>query len=567
MKQTCTGGHLSRLTSTIKMLGRPRLGMSLVAGVLTAGMALLGGASANAWGPNRQTFTMQYPSTTVQFNSITDNPDWGDERGFTLITDVTDATQGKTADEIVKLAQDGRLASGNAGYDFGEKAIAKPGHVYMVKMLVHNNASANLDLVAKNTRAYINMPTASSSLDSDGKTTSLMMQGQISADNCGADKHGNSGSPCKIWDEAYLQTEASDKPQYFTANYVTGTARYWNNKHLFDSDNNTANGYQAASAALSDNIASPLGQNGNTSSAGALLGYDTMDGNIQGCFQYSGYVTFFIQIPNVAPATPSFSLYKQVRVLTDDMIKNNDTKTGWGYNINAQPGETVQYRVTFTNTGNTPLGINPNGNSDPSNGGNPNSAVIRDYMNSQLSYNTGSTWMYYMKKNQTGVAELQSVNQKDDSWVSKGLKIGGFTAGSNMQIEYTAQLPDEGSLFCGDNQFDNVVLGWGGKGGADGNGADSGAKLAQSIVTVHKDCVEKPPVPVEPPATTTDKCKYNDKLEANDPKCVAPGTPAAGLGGVKLVSLALLMVCAAVMVGLLMHKNRGISSRPRQPKK
>jgi hypothetical protein len=39
-------------------------------------------ASIFAWGPNRSTFTIDSPANYVTFNSITDNPNIGDERNF-----------------------------------------------------------------------------------------------------------------------------------------------------------------------------------------------------------------------------------------------------------------------------------------------------------------------------------------------------------------------------------------------------------------------------------------------------------------------------------------------------
>ena len=45
-------------------------------------------ASLHAWGPSRATFTMQNPATYVTFNSLTDNPNLGDERNFTSVREV-----------------------------------------------------------------------------------------------------------------------------------------------------------------------------------------------------------------------------------------------------------------------------------------------------------------------------------------------------------------------------------------------------------------------------------------------------------------------------------------------
>lgn len=446
----------------------------LCAGLFALGVVMLGGSSAYAWGPNRATFTMQKPATYVTFDSITDNPDWGDERGFALIKDVTDAGSDNN---------NGTIASGNDNRKFTETVEAKDGHTYMVKMFVHNNAAANYNLTAKNTRLMVSVPTAAGN--------SSMIQGQIAADNCGANTSGAAGSPCKFWDEAYLTGATGFN---FKTSYVAGSARYYNNVKDF----------KTAGFTLDDGI---ITENG------AKVGYNQMDGNVSGCFQYSGYATFLVK---VTTDTPAFTFTKQVRVLTDDMVKNNDTKSGWGYNIKANPGDTIQYKVNFVNVGQT---VQKN-------------VIIKDYMDNQLSYLPKSTYII------NGNNPRPGINQSDDSWVTKGLNIGSYNPNSNGIVEYKAKVPDNDKLQCGENTFDNVALGY---------TENSGIKLAQTIVTVHKDCVN-PPNPEQPPATTV-KCKYNSKLDANDPKCVVPGVPNTSSNiKVAVVSLILFMATGSVLV-------------------
>lgn len=465
--------------SVCRLVKRFSIGRGLALAVAAISIVLMGNSTAFAWGPNRPTFTMQSPATYVTFDSITDNPGWHDERGFTVIKDVTDAGTDNN---------NGVIASGQDGRKFDETAAAVDGHTYMVKMFVHNNAAANYNLTAKNTRLMVSIPTASGD--------STMIQGQIAADNCGANLSGATGSPCKFWDEAYLK--GANGFSYKTT-YVSGSGRYYNNVKDFKTS-----GFN-----LGDEIASPDG-------TGTKVGYDQMDGNLKGCFQYSGYATFLVK---VKADSPSFTLTKQVRVLTDEMAANNDTKSGWGYNIQAKPGDTVQYRVNFINNGKIDL----------------NGVIIRDYMDNQLSYIDGSTYVINSLNPRPGR------NQADNSWIKKGLTIGnyGHNPASNGIVEYQAKIPAEDKLQCGSNTFDNVVLAF---------TKEAGTKLAQGVVTVNKNCVTPP--------TTVNKCKYNNKLEANDPKCVVPGVPSAGLKGkLAIVSLSLFISLSAVLTVVLMRKS------------
>ena len=81
-----------------------------------------------AWGPNRDTFTIEKPATRVVLNSITNNPDIGDERNFVRIRKLAN-TNDKWSDDL-KITESGE---------------------YVVRMYVHNNAADNLNLVANGT--------------------------------------------------------------------------------------------------------------------------------------------------------------------------------------------------------------------------------------------------------------------------------------------------------------------------------------------------------------------------------------------------------------------------------
>lgn len=419
-----TGRIKARLTSAIAY---SILGVVVVATVMSG--------QANAWGPIRQTFTMKNPADHVAFNAITDDPSWGDERGFTLIKDVTD--------------QANNMDTASAG-DFKEVVDAVDGHTYMVKMFVHNNAAANLNLIANNTRVMAYLPTASGD--------SAMIQGTIAADNCGANTAGATGSACAVWDEAYINS--TDEVKSFKVAYVADSARYYNNVTL-DANNN--NGFT-----LTDDI---------VSNKGTLLGYEQMDGRMPGCFQYSGYVTFLVY---VTADTTDFTLTKQLRVAGDQE---------WSHNITAKPGDTIQYRIDYANVGNTQQ----------------DDVVIRDTLakTSALISDDGTT--VNDPSTVTGLdyvansAKLYNASNADgiavnnDDWTTKGLNIGSYAGGgSNGIVIYETKVPEESELQCGDNVFDNMAMAI----------TEDGSKIATTKVTVHRECTpegEVPPAEEETP--------------------------------------------------------------------
>ena len=151
------------------------LGSVLVAGFVGAGVW--------AWGPSRTTFTVEKPATYVTFNSITNNPNIGDERDFVGIREK--GTQ--------------KAWSNNVKVENGKE--------YYVRMYVHNNAASNLNLTAENVVAKMNIPT--------NTAKSITVDGLISASNA---------KPNQVWDNATFTSEAD-----FNLAYVSGSALFENN--------------------------------------------------------------------------------------------------------------------------------------------------------------------------------------------------------------------------------------------------------------------------------------------------------------------------------------------------
>ena len=102
-----------------------------------------------AWGPARPSFTIEKPADYITFNSITNNPViGGDEKDFVRIREV----------------------GSNAKWTNNMKV--QNGKEYYVRMYVHNNAASNLNLVAENVVAKLNIPTTTAK--------NVTVQGQIS---------------------------------------------------------------------------------------------------------------------------------------------------------------------------------------------------------------------------------------------------------------------------------------------------------------------------------------------------------------------------------------------------
>lgn len=248
----CTGRLRSKITSTLALP---------IAGVAAIGLVLVGGGIANAWGPQRETFTMQNPPDFVTFNSITDNPDVGDERNFLRVRD---------ADETYWNEQ--------ATNGWTDTVSLEAGHTYDVRLYVHNNGIEGR-YIAQDVRAHINLPTGSNVY---GKQ--FEVNGYLYASNA---------QPQEIWDNIVLK---SDKE--FHVKVVS--AKYYNNIRTEASD-----GFN-----LGDELINSKGVG-----SGALLGYDQMNGYITSCLPFSGYVLVKIQpvfAEQPVEEAPSYDIEKMV---------------------------------------------------------------------------------------------------------------------------------------------------------------------------------------------------------------------------------------------------------------
>lgn len=181
------------------------------------------------WGPLRPKFQLPvgpWPTKPV-FDSIANNPNFGDESGFTIVKDASILSAGGWSQDIE----------------------VEPGRTYILRVYVENSADDSNGEKAQSTHVLVNLPVHA--------VTATRVDGFIRADNA---------VPSEIWSSAYLH---SSRP--FRLVYVTDSAKYYNNVRPNE-------GFT-----LSNDI---------ITSAGAAVGYETMDGCVPPGYQYSGIATF-----------------------------------------------------------------------------------------------------------------------------------------------------------------------------------------------------------------------------------------------------------------------------------
>ncbi len=263
-----------------------------------------------------------------------------------------------------------------------DNITVQPGKEYLVRVYVHNNAASSLNLTAVNTRVMASVP------NTTGKNVSI--SGFVTADNA---------TPNKIWDDISFNSTND-----FNLTYVSGSAEIYNN------------GYAAGGAgkSLPDSI---------VTSTGALIGYNGPDGKVPGCFQYANYVYF-----KVKPQFP-----KEDFTVTKDVRKSGGT---FGQTVNANQGETLNYRINYTNTGNTQQ----------------ENVILKDTLPAGISYVPGSVQI--LNANHPSGAYVQD----GDKLFSSGINIGAYTAGSNAYIAFDAKVASNDKLpICGPNTLVNTA--------------------------------------------------------------------------------------------------------------
>ncbi len=349
-----------------------------------AGIAVVAGALAtpspvNAWGDNlggRRVYTRDQINhgvlgNKIVFNSITDSI-IGDERNFVGARENTGINAGQ--DNVWE----------------GNDITVENGKEYLVRIYVHNNSPLGYGAVAENTRVAFNIPTTSAK--------QVKVNGYIYADNA---------SPSQYWDYVNFNSDHA-----FHLEYVYGSALIENKGFA-----SQANG---GAKPLSDNIVEKA-----ASEHGVQIGYESLNGRVPGCYDYSNYITIRVK----AVYDNHYTLDQKVRLAGT---------SGWtSHNVEAKVGDRVEFQTTYTNT-----------NTD---GQEQRNVMIKTVLPKNLRYVPGSTKLY--NGNHPNGA---SVDQ--DTIITTGINIGHYAPNANAFIRFTAEVVDE-DLAPGSNTLVNWVQG------------------------------------------------------------------------------------------------------------
>jgi uncharacterized repeat protein (TIGR01451 family)/LPXTG-motif cell wall-anchored protein len=307
-----------------------------------------------------------------------------------------------------------QVREANAGNEtYADSISLTAGHEYVVYVYYHNNASSSLNGtnfngtgVAHGAYVKADVPAV---VTNNGNATAV---GYIGADNA---------TPNAVWDNiSFSNTTGGD----IALRFVPGSATI----HNFGATNG---------ATLSDNIVT----------TGATLGYNALDGIIPGCNEYAGYVTFRVKADQ-----PNFTVSKQVR-------KNGTS--AWTENIAVNPGDSVDFLITYKNTGSTTQ----------------NDVVISDVLPTGLSYTKDTTYL-------VNSTDPNGLKVSDNIVTTGGINIGNYKAGAAAYVKFTAKVAPSDALSCGENKLTNTAS----------VRTNNGTKTDPAEVKITKTC----PTPDEP---------------------------------------------------------------------
>jgi uncharacterized repeat protein (TIGR01451 family)/LPXTG-motif cell wall-anchored protein len=294
-----------------------------------------------------------------------------------------------------------------ANSTYTEEVALEAGKQYEVFVYYHNNAASNLNDaahnfkgIAQNAAMRVQMP-ASVKAGEKARVT-----GFVSASNA---------TPQQVWDEAYASSANG-----VALRYVQGSAKI----HNFGATNG---------ASLPNELLT----------TGTPLGFDALDGKVPGCDEFAGYVTFRFQVDQ-----PNFEVSKQVSPLG---------KNTYSESVTAKPGEQVEYKIQYKNTGTVQQ----------------DDVVIKDVLPRGMSYVANST------KLASSASNGQYADVTDNGITGRGINIGSYAPNGNAFVKFTAKVADNDQLAaCGVNTLVNTATAE----------TENGSKSDTANVVVTKEC-------------------------------------------------------------------------------
>lgn len=261
-----------------------------------------------------------------------------------------------------------RIRDVASGEKYQDAEVLQAGKEYEAVVFFHNNASSSLNAggtgVAHGAYAKVQLPAIVKAGDQNGNAEAF-----VGASNA---------NPTQVYDYITLKNPTTVD---MAIRLESGTVKY-QSYGPHDGD------------ILSDTAL--------FGGSGQPLGFDSLDGTLPGCDHYSGYITFKFKA-----LQPGFTFAKDVRP--------SGTKT-WENQVTVPKGTTVEYRLSYVNTGDTVQ----------------NNVTLKDLLPAGLSYVKGSTKLYT-----TATPEGKTLT---DEISQGGMDVGSYNPDAGSFLTFSAHV-------------------------------------------------------------------------------------------------------------------------------
>lgn len=337
---------------------------SVAAAAAIAGASIIPATSVFAWGDNgggRRGYTIEEINNNILGDKI-------------VLNSITNATGHDKNGKTIQLGDERNFLRARAnGAEYGSlwsanEIIVESGKEYVVRLYVHNNNLHGTDAVAKDVNVSLAIP--------GDIANEIKVEGYISSSNA---------TPSEYWDYVTFKSQNGER---FHLEYVPGSS-FWES-------NGKSNG------ALSDNF---------ITKGGVKVGYDSLNGEIPGCYQYSGYASARVKVVY----DETFEITKQVRI--------KGTKE-WSETVDAKVGDIVEFMIGYKNKS----------------GKEAKDVMVLDSLPNNLQYVPNTT----MLKNAN---HPNAVKVTTDTLTTTGINIGSYANEANAYVLFEAKVIDK-TLDC-----------------------------------------------------------------------------------------------------------------------
>ena len=309
---------------------------------------------------------------------------WGDSANGRPAYTLAEINAGKLGNKITFNS----ISNGKIGHEFNfvgaklssstsntwkaDEIKVKDGEVYTIRLYVHNNSPLGTAAIAQNVTTSFSLPTTVA------KSQDII--GYINSSNA---------APERYWDEVRLTSDND-----FYIEYVAGSAKWTNSK--------------LGTVKLADEVIT----------SGVKVGYEALNGQIPGCYDYDGQVTIQVKVHESVASKLELTVRKK-------------GETDWKESVNAKVGDEVEYRIEYINLASATA----------------KNVMIRDVLPNDIEYVKGSTVLY-------NASHQSGVKITDDTLTTDGINIGTYKAHGNAYVTFTGKVVDK-TLKDGDNQLVN----------------------------------------------------------------------------------------------------------------